>query len=134
MLNSENGNGIRNANLAANGVATGNGSVDGMNSHSPVRAISKMAMDALCEYSWPGNVRQVENVVERLVVTGRRESFSWRICRRKSGTRSGPGGRAGSGRRTVADELFKKLVDERESFWNAGVSALHESRDHAGQR
>jgi hypothetical protein len=50
----ENGNGIRNTNLAASGVATGNGSVNGVNSHSPVRAISKMAMDALSEYSWPG--------------------------------------------------------------------------------
>ena len=30
-------------------------------------------MTILCEYAWPGNVRQVENVVERLVVTGRRE-------------------------------------------------------------
>ncbi len=41
--------------------------------HSPVRAISPEAMAALCEYAWPGNVRQVENVIERLVVTGRRE-------------------------------------------------------------
>src|SRR5690606_25022568 len=41
--------------------------------YSPVQAISPDAMAALCEYSWPGNVRQVENVVERLVVTVRRE-------------------------------------------------------------
>src|SRR5262245_27856569 len=51
-----------------------NGSTNGNGRHfSPVRAISAEALQALCEYSWPGNVRQVENVVERLVVTGRGE-------------------------------------------------------------
>ena len=50
-----------------------NGHADG---ESPVRAIGPDAMEALCQYSWPGNVRQVENVVERLVVTGRRELVS----------------------------------------------------------
>src|SRR5262245_4385657 len=33
---------------------------NGNGNHSPVRAISPDAMSALCEYSWPGNVRQVE--------------------------------------------------------------------------
>src|SRR5262249_41294477 len=37
------------------------------------REISPDAMQALCEHSWPGNVRQLENVLERLVVTGQHE-------------------------------------------------------------
>lgn len=97
--------------------------------HSPVRAIAPEALQALCEYSWPGNVRQVENVIERLVVTGRREviqlddlspdirspgSFGIRPRRER--------------RKTVADDLFKKLVDERQSFWQV-VYPLYMNRE-----
>jgi transcriptional regulator with PAS, ATPase and Fis domain len=125
---SENGNGSRNANLIASGLANGNGSGNGVNSHSPVRAISKMAMDALTEYSWPGNVRQVENVVERLVVTGRREIVQLEDLPQEIRNPSGPGRPGRERRRTVADELFKKLVDERESFWNL-VYPLYMNRE-----
>lgn len=31
--------------------------------------ISNEALDALTQYNWPGNIRQLENVIERLVVT-----------------------------------------------------------------
>jgi DNA-binding NtrC family response regulator len=77
-------------------------------------------MAALCEYSWPGNVRQVENVIERIVVTGRNEivqlaDLSPEI---RMPTQTGrPPGR--ERRRTVADDLFKRLVEGRESFWTA---------------
>jgi len=120
--------------LTAVSAPTGNGHPNG-NGHSaatyqsPVRAFSRAAMDVLCQYAWPGNVRQVENVVERLVVTGRREvidvddlSPEFRV----------PGqfavGPRRERRRTVADELFKKLVDERESFWTA-VYPLYMNRE-----
>ena len=33
----------------------------------PVRAISEEAQVSLMEYSWPGNVRQLENVIQRHV-------------------------------------------------------------------
>jgi len=33
-----------------------------------IKGIAKEAMDALCEYPWPGNVREVENMLERIVV------------------------------------------------------------------
>jgi len=36
--------------------------------HGTKKTISKEAMDHLLTYSWPGNVREVANVVERLVV------------------------------------------------------------------
>lgn len=34
----------------------------------PVKRISREALDRMCAYSWPGNVRQLENKVERAVV------------------------------------------------------------------
>ncbi len=33
--------------------------------------VSPEAMDALCRYSWPGNIRELRNAVERMVVLGR---------------------------------------------------------------
>lgn len=124
----EDGKGIRNGHAVARGSTTGNGAAIGLNSHSPVHAISQMAMEALCDYSWPGNVRQVENVVERLVVTGRREIVQLEDLPHEIRTPSGPTRQGRERRRTVADELFKKLVDERQSFWSA-VYPLYMNRE-----
>lgn len=112
-------------NRPLNGHVNGHGNGE----HSVVKGISPDALAALTEYSWPGNVRQLENVVERLVVTGRHEviqlddlspdirvpgQFSMRPRRER--------------RRTVADELFKKLREDRESFWTA-VYPLYMNRE-----
>jgi transcriptional regulator with PAS, ATPase and Fis domain len=105
----------------------GNGNSNG--NHSPVRAISPDAMTALCEYSWPGNVRQVENVIERLVVTGRREVVQYDDLSPEIRIPGQSGLRPRhERRRTIADDLFKKLVEERESFWNA-VYPLYMNRE-----
>jgi two-component system nitrogen regulation response regulator NtrX len=95
---------------------------------SVVRSISPEAVRALCLYDWPGNVRQLENVIERLVVTGRRETIELAdlpVELRASTIDFRP---RRERRRTVADELFKKLVDERESFWTA-VYPLYMNRE-----
>jgi transcriptional regulator with PAS, ATPase and Fis domain len=124
------GNGMDSAQAAGNNGAINGPVVNGsaINAHSPVRAISKMAMDALCDYSWPGNVRQVENVIERLVVTGRREIVQLEELPHEIRNPSGSGTPGRERRRTVADELFKKLVQERESFWNV-VYPLYMNRE-----
>ena len=94
-----------------------------------VRDIEPAAIETLCAYGWPGNVRELQNVIERLVVTARRDTiraddlspeirnpatFSSRPRRER--------------RRTVADDLFKKLIDERESFWQI-VYPLYMNRE-----
>jgi transcriptional regulator with PAS, ATPase and Fis domain len=113
----------------ANGNGHANGHGGGERPVHRVRAISPAAVDVLCQYTWPGNVRQVENVIERLIVTGRKEvidvddlSPEFRVP-----------GQLGVGprrerRRTVADDLFKKLIEERESFWTA-VYPLYMNRE-----
>ena len=109
--------------------AAGNGNGMGSNVHSPVRGISPDAMTILCEYGWPGNVRQVENIVERLVVTGRREVVQASDLPHEVLTPSQVNGKpALERRRTVADDLFKKLVQERQSFWQA-VYPLYMNRE-----
>jgi DNA-binding NtrC family response regulator len=37
----------------------------------PVRDIAPDAMQALCRYRWPGNIRELENVIERAVIVAR---------------------------------------------------------------
>jgi transcriptional regulator with PAS, ATPase and Fis domain len=85
---------------------------------SPITSVSPQAMKALTEYSWPGNVRELENAIERIVVTVQHETIDVAdlpveirgfdaVALRPKRER----------RRTVADDLYKRLIDQRESFW-----------------
>jgi len=81
--------------------------------------VSPEAMNTLIAYAWPGNVRELENAMERLVVTlqgstiesehlpieirGNGGSVSLRPKRER--------------RRTVADDLYKRMTEQGESFW-----------------
>jgi transcriptional regulator with GAF, ATPase, and Fis domain len=93
-----------------------------------VREIGPEAMQTLVEYSWPGNVRELQNVVERLVVTGRNEVARVEDLPAEIRTRPLSARPRKERRRTVADELFRRLVDERESFWTA-VYPLYMNRE-----
>lgn len=42
----------------------------------PVRSFDPSAMDMIRAYSWPGNVRQLENTIRRLVITGGEDDIS----------------------------------------------------------
>ena len=94
-----------------------------------VRSLSADARKLLYEYSWPGNVRELENVIERLVVTGRTPEIDVEQLPIEVRAQNGVGIRPKrERRRTVADDLFKKLVEERESFWTA-VYPLYMQRE-----
>jgi len=118
------------ANGQSSGQPNGHASVPANGGHhSPVRSISPEALAALCEYHWPGNVRQVENVVERLIVTGSHEVVQLADLPPEIRMPVQNGGRNGrERRRTVADDLFQKLVTERQSFWQA-VYPLYMNRE-----
>jgi transcriptional regulator with GAF, ATPase, and Fis domain len=89
-------------------------------SRSGITGVSPEAMKALTEYSWPGNVRELENVIERLVVTvtgptielehlsSEIRSYDAVLLRPKR-----------ERRRTVADDLYKRMLEQHESFWTA---------------
>jgi len=93
-----------------------------------VRDIDPDAMQALVDYAWPGNVRELQNVVERLAVTGRHEVITVEDLPheiRNGRTAIRP---RRERRRTVADDLFKQVVEKRESFWTA-VYPLYMNRE-----
>jgi len=99
------------------------------NNGTPVHAISPEAIKLLSEYAWPGNVRELENVIERLVVTGRNNTVMPDDLPMEIRTHQGVGLRPKrERRRTVADDLYKKLVEERESFWTV-VYPLYMQRE-----
>jgi PAS domain S-box-containing protein len=41
-----------------------------------IRSISKKTLDLLQSYQWPGNIRELQNVIERSIIAGETESFS----------------------------------------------------------
>jgi transcriptional regulator with PAS, ATPase and Fis domain len=94
-----------------------------------VRRFTDEAMHALCDYPWPGNVRELENVIERVVVNVRHDTAELSSLPTEVQT----GGQLAlrpkrERRRSVADELYRRLRDEHESFWTA-VYPLYMSRD-----
>jgi transcriptional regulator with GAF, ATPase, and Fis domain len=99
----------------------------------PPRSFSPDAVDLLSGYDWPGNVRQLKNAVERLVVKsdGRRiertdvPSEFGQLRRRET-----PGARADDdpGARAVEDELIARMINGGESFW-AAVHGPFTNRD-----
>ena len=99
------------------------------NNGTAVRQISPDAIKLLGDYSWPGNVRELENVIERLVVTGRSDVVGAEDLPMEIRMHQGIGVRPKrERRRTVADDLYKKLVEDRESFWTA-VYPLYMQRE-----
>jgi transcriptional regulator with PAS, ATPase and Fis domain len=85
-------------------------------------------MEVLTAHSWPGNIRELENVIERLVVTGRGD-----IARvvdlppEVRAHRTTPAQPFRERRRTVADDLYRR-VREGESFWTS-VYPLYMQRE-----
>ncbi len=41
-----------------------------------IRRVDKMSLDLLKSYSWPGNIRELQNVIERSVIVCEKETFS----------------------------------------------------------
>ena len=91
--------------------------------------VSPAAMTALVEYPWPGNIRELENVIERIMIRVQHgvvtpdhlpaEIRSQReLLLRPKRER----------RRTVPDDLYRKLREDRESFWTA-VYPLYMERE-----
>jgi transcriptional regulator with GAF, ATPase, and Fis domain len=101
---------------------------NGNGNGAPNQQMAPEALAALTEYAWPGNVRELENVIERLIVN-RREVIRLEDLPLEIRTPRGVAFRPKrERRRTVADDLMKRMVDGRESFW-ATVYPLYMQRE-----
>jgi DNA-binding NtrC family response regulator len=81
-------------------------------------SLTQDAMAALTAYRWPGNVRQLRNVVERIVV--RAASPSVDVCdlpTEVAGKPAAPARPSCGGDRV--EMLWRRLLVDRESFWTA---------------
>ena len=55
------------------------------NSEGQLRAISDEALKCLSQYNWPGNIRELENLIERLCVLKTKGLLIYKICRKNTG-------------------------------------------------
>ena len=98
-------------------------------SQTAVRGIAPEAMNVMMRYSWPGNVRQLVNVLERLVITGNDTTATVEDLPTELRTEEAIGVRPKrERRRTIADDLYRRLIEERESFWSC-VYTLYMDRE-----
>ena len=98
---------------------------------SPMPQLTAAARAALLAYDWPGNIRELKNVVERLIVrrhTGAIDEHDLPsevigLSRQRVAVRQDA-----APVRSRADELYDRMVVEGESFWSA-VHPLFTARD-----
>lgn len=83
----------------------------------PVATFSPQAHNALEAYSWPGNVSELKQVVKRVVAEARFRDVRAEDLPVGIRPRLLLAARASRGRRSVADDLFARLVTGGESFW-----------------
>jgi transcriptional regulator with PAS, ATPase and Fis domain len=96
-----------------------------------VPEVTPEAMTRLVEYDWPGNVREVRNVVERLIVRSRSGTLTAaelppEIHPQTPGRPLTAGTAADAA--SLVDEMFDRLVNGGESFWDV-VHPLFIARD-----
>jgi transcriptional regulator with PAS, ATPase and Fis domain len=101
----------------------------GRDGNCVVKGINADAMNILRRYSWPGNVRQLVNVLERLTITCREAMVTPDDLPPEVRVQEGVAFRPKSERRrTIADDLYKRLTEDRESFWSC-VYTLYMDRE-----
>jgi transcriptional regulator with PAS, ATPase and Fis domain len=82
--------------------------------------ISEEVMARLTSYDWPGNIRELKNVVERLVVRSRGEIGLADLPREISGRSVAEASTSQQGAASVAcaNALFERMAVNGESFWS----------------
>jgi transcriptional regulator with PAS, ATPase and Fis domain len=93
----------------------------------PIKGVSPEAMDLLTAYDWPGNIRELQNVVERAVILGRetiRPDDLPESLTRPAGTPSegNPGGLKVVERETILKALESAGGNRRKAAEALGIS------------
>ena len=88
--------------------------------------VAAEAMTALVAFEWPGNVRQLKNVAERLIVRAQRSIIALADLPPEITGRLRPSAPVvpGSEERPAIEAVFDRMVKQRESFWSAVYPAF----------
>jgi DNA-binding NtrC family response regulator len=79
---------------------------------------SPEALEALTQYDWPGNIRELKNLVERLVVRIGTTLVTPADLPREVLGQNIRVAEPVPGRPSVADEMFTQMTRDRQSFWS----------------
>jgi transcriptional regulator with PAS, ATPase and Fis domain len=103
----------------------------------PQPEVSSAAMDVLMAHRWPGNIRELKNVIERLVLKANGQMirpndlpadvFKPLIAAAEAQSREAAQARKAE-QRSVAEELATRMLQQGESFWSV-VYPVFMSRD-----
>jgi len=89
------------------------------------------------EYAWPGNIRELESVVERIVIEGKEDSILQNISRRNLHEEVGLGFHENSSKTPPTDEKSFRLKDVRKKVVQAAEAEVIQStlqRTHWNRR
>jgi two-component system response regulator AtoC len=100
-----------------------------------VPSFSSEVINALREYPWPGNIRELENMIKRIVIFGEEDIAFESLLRRKLDNEMNPGPFENFNLKEVgkraAEEAEKKIIENtlQETHWNRKKTAqlLHVS-------
>jgi len=86
-----------------------------------VPAMAPDALNAILEFEWPGNVRQLKNVAERLIVRAQHSVIALADLPPEVAGCSRPAAIAPPApkERAAIEVVFDRMVKQRESFWSA---------------
>jgi formate hydrogenlyase transcriptional activator len=96
-----------------------------------IETISSETMDALCQYHWPGNIRELQNVIERAVILSRGPALVVPLPEIQTNQTPMTSGEEESGRPTRRQPVRSILADvDREQI----LQALKEAGGRVGGR
>jgi DNA-binding NtrC family response regulator len=81
-------------------------------------AMTPEAMAMLVEYGWPGNVRELQNIVERVAINGQSDAIGVDDLPPEVRPTGKPVPNFVERRRSIADDLYRRLIEDQQSFWN----------------
>jgi len=90
-----------------------------------VEAVSGKAMDVLLAYSWPGNIRELENALERgMIMASEGEVYPEDLLLSTFASQD-TAGKVGAGELTTLEELEKELIQKTlaDCNWNKSLAA-----------
>jgi formate hydrogenlyase transcriptional activator len=87
-----------------------------------IEAISPAVMKGLTEWEWPGNIRELENFIERAVIVTRGKSLEAPL----SELRKSNGGEPAASRRNSAQQDIARIVKETLDVLNGNKTAPDE--------